>query len=92
MFVVNIYFIIIHLRLGNIINMYKMRFSGPQIFILDMKKIFIFVCMILGSCAFVGCTGNGTAQSEQKDSVAVDSIEVVDSLDSIALDSIICPN
>jgi hypothetical protein len=59
-----------------------------------MKKIFIFACMILGSCAFVGCNGNGTAQSEQKDSVSVvDSIEeVADTIDSVALDSIVCPD
>ena len=49
--------------------------------------------MILGSCALVGCTGNGTAQSEQNDSVAVDSIEVVDSalIDTAAVDSVVCP-
>ena len=48
--------------------------------------------MILGSCALVGCNGNGTAQSEKNDSVAVDSIEVVDSamIDTITLDSIVC--
>jgi uncharacterized protein YcfL len=58
-----------------------------------MKKIFIFVCMILGSCALVGCNGNGTAQSEQKDSVVTDSIEVIDStlVDTVALDSVVCP-
>jgi hypothetical protein len=59
-----------------------------------MKKIFIFVCMILGSCALVGCNGNNTAQSEKGDSVAVDSIEVVDSamIDTITLDSMVCPD
>jgi uncharacterized protein YcfL len=58
-----------------------------------MKKIFIFVCMILGSCAFVGCNGNSAAQSEQKDSVVTDSIEVIDStlVDTVALDSVVCP-
>jgi hypothetical protein len=58
-----------------------------------MKKIFIFVCMILGGCAFVGCNGNSTAKSEQKDSVATDSIEVVDSalIDTAAIDSVVCP-
>jgi hypothetical protein len=57
------------------------------------NTIFIFACMILGSCALVGCTGNGTAQSEQNDSVAVDSIEVVDSalIDTAAVDSVVCP-
>jgi hypothetical protein len=58
-----------------------------------MKKIFIFVCMILGSCALVGCNGNGgTAKSEQNDSVATDSIEIVDSemIDTMALDSMVC--
>ena len=57
-----------------------------------MKKIFIFVCMILGSCAFIGCNGCGTAQSGENDSVAVDSdsIAVVDSaaIDTINADSI----
>ena len=57
-----------------------------------MKKIFIFVCMILGSCAFIGCSGCGTAQSGENDSVAVDSdsIVVVDSaaIDTISADSI----
>ena len=52
--------------------------------------------MILGSCAFIGCNGNGTAQSEEKDSVVVDSIlEVVDNIDfvdSIAPDSTVCPD
>ena len=59
-----------------------------------MKKIFIFVCMILGSCAFVGCNGNSAAQSEQKDSVVTDSIEVIDSamIDTITLDSMVCPD
>ena len=49
--------------------------------------------MILGSCAFVGCNGNGTAQSEQKDSVVTDSIEIIDStlVDTVALDSVVCP-
>ena len=58
-----------------------------------MKKIFIFVCMILGSCALVGCDGNKTAQSEQNDSVATDSIEIVDSalIDTTAVDSVVCP-
>ena len=57
-----------------------------------MKKIFIFVCMILGSCAFISCNGCGTAQSGENDSVAVDSdsIAVVDSaaIDTINADSI----
>ena len=59
-----------------------------------MKKIFIFVCMILGSCAFIGCNGCGTAQSEKNDSVAVDSIEVIDSaiVDTVTLDSMVCPD
>ena len=51
--------------------------------------------MILGSCAFIGCNGNGTAQSEKKnDSVAIDSIEVIDSamIDTITLDSMVCPD
>ena len=67
---------------------------GLQILNDDMKKIFIFACIILGSCALVGCNGNGTAQSEKNDSVAVDSIEVVDSamIDTITLDSMICPD
>ena len=49
--------------------------------------------MILGSCAFVGCNGNSTAKSEQNDSVATDSIEVVDSalIDTAAIDSVVCP-
>jgi hypothetical protein len=51
-----------------------------------MKKIFIFVCMILGSCAFIGCNGNGTAQSGENDSVAVDSDSIV--VDSAAIDTI----
>ena len=48
--------------------------------------------MILGSCAFIGCNGCGTAQSEQKDSVVTDSIEVIDStlVDTVALDSVVC--
>jgi hypothetical protein len=50
--------------------------------------------MILGSCALVGCNGNGTAKSEKNDSVAIDSIEVIDSamIDTIALDSMVCPD
>jgi len=50
--------------------------------------------MILGSCAFVGCNGKGTAQSEKNDSVAIDSIEVIDSamIDTIMLDSMVCPD
>ena len=46
--------------------------------------------MILGSCALVGCNGNGTAQSGESDSVAVD--EVVDSamIDTITTDSMVC--
>jgi hypothetical protein len=50
--------------------------------------------MILGSCALVGCNGNGTAKSEKSDSVAIDSIEVIDSamIDTITLDSMICPD
>ena len=61
--------------------------------ILAMKKLFVIGCMILGSCAFVGCNGNGTAQSEQKDSVVTDSIEIIDStlVDTVALDSVVCP-
>lgn len=51
-----------------------------------MKKIFIFVCMILGSCAFIGCNC-GTAQSEENDSVAVDSDSIV-VVDSAAIDTI----
>ena len=50
--------------------------------------------MILGSCALVGCNCNGTAKSEKNDSVATDSIEVVDSamVDTITLDSMVCPD
>lgn len=50
--------------------------------------------MILGSCALVGCNGNGAAQSEQNDSVATDSIEVVDSTltDTATVDSVVCPD
>ena len=48
--------------------------------------------MILGSCAFIGCNGCGTAQLGENDSVAVDSdsIVVVDSaaIDTISADSI----
>ena len=49
--------------------------------------------MILGSCALVSCNGNSAAQSEQKDSVVTDSIEVIDStlVDTVALDSVVCP-
>ena len=69
-----------------------MRFWDLEILIWVMKKIFIFVCMILGSCAFIGCNGCGTAQSGENDSVAVDcdSIVVVDSaaIDTISADSI----
>ena len=70
-----------------------MRNLRLQILSSDMKKIFIFVCMILGSCALVGCDGNKTAQSEQNDSVATDSIEIVDSalIDTTAVDSVVCP-
>lgn len=70
-----------------------MRYLWLQILSSDMKKIFIFVCMILGSCALVGCDGNKTAQSEQNDSVATDSIEIVDSalIDTTAVDSVVCP-
>lgn len=59
-----------------------------------MKKIFIFVCMILGSYAFIGCNGCGTAKSEQGDSVVTDSIEVIDSVivDTVTLDSMVCPD
>jgi hypothetical protein len=73
--------------------MNKTRLSSLQILSNVMKKIFIFVCMILGSCAFVGCNGNGTAQLEQKDSVVTDSIEIIDSTleDTVALDSVVCP-
>ena len=51
-----------------------------------MKKIFVFVaaCMMT---AFVSC-GNKTANNEVTDSTAVDSIEVVDSLDSVVVDSV----
>lgn len=50
--------------------------------------------MILGSCALVGCNGNSTAQLEKNDSVAIDSIEVIDSamIDTITLDSMVCPD
>ena len=66
----------------------KMRLLRSQILSSVMKKfIFIFVCAILGSCAIVGCNGNSAAQSEQNDSIAIDSIEVVD---SISADSVIC--
>ena len=70
-----------------------MRNLRLQILSSDMKKIFIFVCMILGSCALVGCDGNKTAQSEQNDSVATDSIEIVYSalIDTTAVDSVVCP-
>ena len=70
-----------------------MRNLRLQILSSDMKKIFIFVCMILGSCALVGCDGNKTARSEQNDSVATDSIEIVDSalIDTTAVDSVVCP-
>ncbi len=41
-----------------------------------MKKLVIIVCAILGSCAFIGCNnGNGAAESEQKDSIAVENID-----------------
>jgi len=66
----------------------KMRLLSHQILSSDMKKtIFIFACMILGGCALVGCTGNGTAQSVEKDSLAVDSDSIV-VVDSINADSI----
>jgi hypothetical protein len=65
-----------------------MRFPDLQILSNVMKKtIFIFACMILGGCALVGCTGNGTAQSVEKDSLAVDSDSIV-VVDSINADSI----
>jgi hypothetical protein len=60
---------------------------------LSMKKIFYFVCMILGSCAFVGCSSCGSTEGngEENDSVIVDSIEeVVDTIDSVVVDSTIC--
>ena len=42
----------------------KMRFQDLQILSNVMKKtIFIFACMILGGCALVGCTGNGSLLS-----------------------------
>ena len=50
-----------------------------------MKKIFVFVAAIMMT-AFVSC-GNKTANNEATDSTAVDSIEVVDSLDSVVVDS-----
>lgn len=60
--------------------------SNPLI--LAMKKLFIVGCMILGSCVIAGC-GNGTATSgNEKDSVIVDSIDSIEVVDSIAVDSI----
>ena len=49
--------------------------------------------MILGSCAFVGCSSCGSTEGngEENDSVIVDSIEeVVDTIDSVVVDSTIC--
>lgn len=41
-----------------------------------MKKLVIIVCAILGSCTLIGCNkGNGAAESEQKDSIAVENID-----------------
>ena len=59
-----------------------------------MKKIFIFVAAVMMT-ALVGC-GQKTASSENSDSTAVDttaidSIEVVDSVDTVEVaDSAIC--
>jgi ABC-type enterochelin transport system substrate-binding protein len=59
-----------------------------------MKKIFIFVAAVMMT-ALVGC-GQKTASSENADSTAVDttaidSIEVVDSVDTVEVaDSAIC--
>ena len=50
-----------------------------------MKKIlFVFAAMLL----MLACGGNSTKQSEVSDSILVDSIEHVDSIDSLTIDTI----
>ena len=50
-----------------------------------MKKlVFIFVMLI----AMAACGGNSTNSSVASDSVSIDSIEVVDSVDSTAIDTV----
>ena len=50
-----------------------------------MKKIlFVFVTMF----AMIACGGNSTKQSEVSDSILVDSIEYIDSIDSLMIDTI----
>ena len=49
-----------------------------------MKKLFAILVFVFG---LIACTGNQTEQSTTKDTVATDSIEVVDSVlvDSVAV-------
>ena len=49
-----------------------------------MKKLFAILVFVFG---LIACTGNQTEQSTAKDTVATDSIEVVDSVlvDSVAV-------
>ena len=50
-----------------------------------MKKIlFVFVAMF----AMIACGGNSTKQSEVSDSISTDSAEVIDSIDSLLIDTI----
>ena len=50
-----------------------------------MKKIlFIIAAMML----MFACVGNSTKQSEVSDSILVDSIEYIDSIDSLMIDTI----
>ena len=56
-----------------------------------MKKFIFTICVALGVSAFIGCQFGETAQNNvESDSVVIDSIEEV--IDSVALDSIICPD
>ena len=50
-----------------------------------MKKIlFIIAAMVL----MFACGGNSTKQSEVSDSISTDSVEVIDSIDSLLIDTV----
>lgn len=55
-----------------------------------MKKIIAAFAMVV-AFSFAACTGNGTAEGEANDSIAADTIEVVDSIivDSAVVDSVL---
>ena len=50
-----------------------------------MKKIlFVLAAMML----MFACGGNSTKQSEVSDSISTDSVEVIDSIDSLLIDTV----